>query len=134
VFGLICGAAGAVATICVLAVVHVLGGSGSEPGTVSGSCDGGRYAVTLAMGPGANSAEVTAQVLISDAKARVWQVRWHGWEDQLPIFKTKSASENSEDVAHVFQPLGDLDDGTDRLVWLRPEGVENWCKITAHLK
>ena len=60
-------------------------------------------------------------------------MRWHGREDQLPIVKVKTQSEDIENVVHVFQPMGDLDDGDERLVWMRPLGAKNWCKVTAHL-
>ncbi len=100
---------------------------------MAGTCSGGAYGVTLAMGPGTDSPEVTAQVLISDAQARVWQVRWHGWEDQLPIAKLSTEGDDIDKVAYAFQPLGDLDDGDERLVWLRPHGAQEWCKVTARL-
>jgi hypothetical protein len=100
------------------------------PDTVSSTCAGAPYDLTVAPGPG-GSALVTAQVVIHDDAARAWQVRWHGWEDQLPVATV--ATDGVGLVAEVFQPLGDLDDGPERTVWIRPAGDRHWCRSTGSL-
>jgi hypothetical protein len=42
-------------------------------------------------------------------------------------------AELHSDIAHVFRPLGDLDDGPERRVWIRPDGQKAWCKAVARL-
>ena len=46
---------------------------------------------------------------------------------------TLSTTDDEDRVGQLFEALGDLDDGTERILWLRPEGTANWCKTTGKL-
>lgn len=121
---------------CCLGGALVLGITGARhllrepgPGTASGTCAGASYGVTLVTAP--DSAQVLAQVVVRDDDARRWQVRWHGWEDQVAVAEVET--DTTDRLGQAFQQLGDLDDGSDRPVWLRPDGTRTWCKVTGRL-
>jgi hypothetical protein len=128
--GLVGVAGGALMTLAAVGVVRAVGEANepSQPSTVSSACAGAEFAVTLRRAPG--SSLVLVDVVIHDEPPyRRWQVKWaghHGPPERI-------SPELHSDIAHVFRPLGDLDDGPERRVWIRPDGQRAWCKAVARL-
>jgi hypothetical protein len=98
----------------------------SSAARVSSTCDGASFDVTLATGPGESADLVTAQVVVFDEAGRQWRVRWLGGY-ALP----RVVYASGVDVGHSFGEVGDLDDGTDREIQVRPVGGDSWCGVTA---
>ncbi|WP_134742379.1 hypothetical protein [Nocardioides sp. 503] len=129
--GLLAGIAGVLLTLAVVGIVHVahrVDAGPPQPFTVFGVCAGSEVAVTLAQAPG--SSLVLVDVVIHDVPLHQrGQVTWAGY----PGRAERISPELDTNVAQVFRQLGDLDDGPQRRVWIRPDGQRAWCKTVARL-
>jgi hypothetical protein len=114
------------AAIVVVAVVVIKDATNSGPATSSAECHGA--AVDLTVGTIPDAQEVFAQVVVTDREAREWEVEWPTGRTVGPTLPGAALGGR---VRHGFQVLGDTDDGPERTVNVRPQGVEEWCRISA---
>jgi hypothetical protein len=116
------------AAIVVAAVVVISDATHAGPGRTSAECHGAAVELTVGTIPDAQS--VFAQVIVTDREVRQWEV---GWPTGRAVGPTLPGAALGGRVRHGFQVLGDTDDGLDRTVRVRPQGIEEWCRISANL-
>jgi hypothetical protein len=90
--------------------------------TMTRDCDGATVELTLT----AFDSEVRGRVRISDGRDRTWGVRWSRIAAPDRVATRNGPGEARGD-------LGDLDEGTDASVRVRPVGSGSWCKLSADL-
>jgi len=97
----------------------------THPGSVTRSCAGATWTAVAAVAPGSL---VTVNVMVSDPQRRDWQVGWQGGRPQIAKY------DDTSDLVHAFATLGDLDNGEDRHVRVRPVDSMVWCRAEASLR
>jgi hypothetical protein len=116
------------AAIVVVAVVVIRDATHTGRATTSAECHDAAVDLTVGTIPDAQS--VFVQVTVTDREARQWEVEWPTGRTVGPTLPGTALGGR---VRHGFQVLGDTDDGLDRTVSLRPQGTEEWCRISASL-
>jgi hypothetical protein len=123
-----CAAGVASGVLGTLSVIEISDDDGpysrTDPGVARWHCDGAEVIAVATLDEGA----VVLRVSVSDELERSWRVLW-------PVYGGNSVLRAGKDGEYpsVRSETGDLDEGADRDVRLRPVGTEPWCEGSVSL-
>jgi len=104
----------------------------SGPRTFTTTCSGAN--VTGMIWVDASGVFTSASVV--DPEGRRWDVRWGGYAEEIAgsaMVSPTSQPDYSGTLVSATQTLGDTDDGTHRIVQVRPRGQRTWCALNMHV-
>lgn len=98
--------------------------SRTDPAVVVWSCADVRIVTSIVYDGGS----VLAQTTFEDRRERDWEMEWVGYDGRFDLVPDETGA-YAVPVGH-----GDLDDGHERTVALRPAGTAAWCEQTVALR
>ena len=101
-----------------------------NPGVTTGSCRGVDYVVTLAQAR--TGMGLFGSVAVGETD-KPWQIHWDRGPSGGDLASPGGVQPSTDGVVGQAQQVGDLDDGAQRQVRLRPAGDSDWCRATVRL-